>query len=98
MAINPYMSRHKQTKACPLPDAVRFASAAESAARPAASPFRLMRLAVRPIRFSPESAPGLGRRPRPEGIVYFAIDSIAAKPVKPCDGDILGALNLLSLL
>ena len=24
MAINPYMNRHKQTKACPLPDAVRF--------------------------------------------------------------------------
>ena len=29
-------------------------------------------------------------------IVRFATDLIAAKPVKPCDGGVFGALNLLS--
>ena len=40
----------------------------------------------------------LGRRPRRESRrfeAFFAPDLIAAKPVKPCDGGVFGALNSL---
>ena len=33
---------------------------------------------------------------RPKAIADFAIDLIAAKPVKPCDGGVFGAFYLLS--
>ena len=39
------------------------------------------------------TAPAAARTP--ETTADFAIDSIAAKPVKPCDGGVFGALNLL---
>ena len=34
--------------------------------------------------------------PRKPCLLYFAMDLIAAKPVKPCDGGVFEALNLLS--
>ena len=34
-------------------------------------------------------------RPRPEKQRFFALDLIAAKPVKPCDRGVFEALNLL---
>ena len=36
-----------------------------------------------------------GAAPSPAGIVHFATDSIAAKPVKPCDGGVFRAFYLL---
>ena len=36
-----------------------------------------------------------GAAPSPAGIVRFATDSIAAKPVKPCDGGVFRAFYLL---
>ena len=35
-------------------------------------------------------------RPHPKNPANFATDSIAAKPVKPCDGGVSGPLNSLS--
>ena len=37
-------------------------------------------------------------RPPPEAAFFFAIGLIAAKPVKPCDGGVFGALNSLLFL
>ena len=62
-------------------------------AEPVSNPYQTHAGIQNPLEIRPQSGFAAAR---PEIIASFATGLIAAKPVKPCDGGVFGALDLLS--